>query len=102
MSTLTPERAAAPAASVTLSPARVLDTPLPQLLVEAGVELVDSSITDAGFCGAIVQPKHGGTVLMMPTGRSETETDTVARSLIAKAFHVNLSELPPPFTTTEL
>lgn len=86
---------------MSLTPARVLDAPLPDLLAETGVELVDSSITDAGFCGAIVQPKAGGIVLTMPTGRSELEHDSVARSLIAKLFNINLTELPAPFATVE-
>ncbi|MER5902986.1 hypothetical protein ABT150_23255 [Streptomyces mirabilis] len=85
-----------------LTPAHVLDTPLPRLLAETGVELFDSTITDSGFCGAVVQRKKGGILLAMPTGRSQIETDTVARYLIAQVFDVDLSELPPPFTTTEL
>lgn len=85
-----------------LTPAEILDTPLPDLLAETGVELFDSTITDAGFCGAVVQRKKGDILLAMPTGRSKTETDIVARYLIAQVFDVDLSELPPPFTTTEL
>lgn len=85
-----------------LTPAHVLDTPLPDLLAETGVELFDSSITDSAFCGAVVQRKKGGILLAMPTGRSQIETDIVARYLIAQVFEVDLSELPPPFTTTEL
>ncbi|MFF2852639.1 hypothetical protein ACFVT5_41060 [Streptomyces sp. NPDC058001] len=77
-------------------------TPLPRLLVETGVELFESSITDANFCGAVVQRKKGGILLSMPTGRSELETDTVARYLIAQVFDVDLPDLPPPFRTTEI
>jgi hypothetical protein len=84
------------------TPAEILDTPLPELLTETGVELFDSSIADASFCGAVVQRKKGGILLAMPTGRSQIETDIVARYLIAQVFDVDLSELPPPFTTTEL
>jgi len=83
------------------SATEILDTPLPDLLAETGVELFDSSISDSGFCGAVVQRKKGGIVLAMPTGRSETETDMVARYLLAQVFDVDLSEPPPPFTTTE-
>lgn len=85
-----------------LTPAHVLDTPLPDLLAETGVEMFDSTITDSGFCGAVVQRKKGGILLAMPAGRSQIETDIVARYLIAQVFDVDLSELPPPFTTTEL
>lgn len=91
-----------PASSVTLTPDRILDSPLADLLATAGVEIVDSSITDAEFFGAVVQRKSGGTYLAMPTGRSVTEHDTIARYLIAQAFHVDLPQLPPPFMTTEI
>lgn len=84
------------------SAAEILDLPLPQLLADNGVEVFDSSITDAAFCGAVVQRKTGGVLLAMPQGRSRIETDIVARYLIAQAFDVDVSELPPPFTSTEL
>lgn len=82
------------------SPDYLLDAPLGDLLTEAGVEIIDSSIADAGFFGAVVQRKTGETYLAMPTGRSELEHDTVARYLIAQAFEVDLPQLPPPFVTT--
>lgn len=82
-----------------LSPAQVLDSPLGDLLDTAGVEVIDSSITDRGFFGAVVQRKTGEMYLSMPTGRSEREHDTIARYLIAQAFGVDLPDLPPPFTT---
>lgn len=88
--------------ALSLSPAQVLDDPLDDLLATTGVEVVDSSITDRGFLGAIVQRKTGGMYLSMPTGRSELEHDTIARYLIAQAFDVDLPRLPPPFETTEL
>lgn len=88
--------------ALSLSPAQVLDAPLDALLATAGVEIVDSSINDRGFFGAVVQRKTGETYLTMPTGRSELEHDTVARYLIAQAFSVDLPQLPPPFETTEI
>ena len=88
--------------ALSLSPAQVLDAPLGDLLAEAGVEIVDSSITDAEFFGAVVQRKSGETYLAMPTGRSELEHDTIARYLIARAFDVDLPKLPEPFVTTEI
>ncbi|MFJ6566590.1 hypothetical protein ACIQNU_04170 [Streptomyces sp. NPDC091292] len=80
----------------------ILGTPLPQLLADTGVELFDSPITDAGFFGAIVQRKKGGISLSMPAGRSGLEHDTIARYLVAQIFDVDLPDLPPPFTTTEI
>jgi hypothetical protein len=82
-----------------LTPAHLLDTPLPDLLAETGVELFDSSIADAEFFGAVVQHKSGDIVLAMPAGRSELEHDTVARYLLAQVFDVDLPKLPAPFVT---
>lgn len=92
----------APASYATpaLSPERVLDAPLSDLLADAGAEIVDSSITDRGFFGAVVQRKSGETYLSMPMGRSDLERDTVARYLIAQIFDVDLPRLPEPFVTT--
>jgi len=104
MNTLLCKAAHAPAsyATVGLTPDRVLDTPLPDLLAELDVEIVASSITDRDFFGAVVQRKSGETYLSMPVGRSELEHDTVARYLIAQAFDVGLPQLPAPFVTAEI
>lgn len=83
-----------------LSPDHLLDAPLPQLLAETGVEVVDSSITDREFFGAVIQHKNGSLLLTMPTGRSELEHDTVARYLLAQVFDVDLPKLPAPFVTS--
>lgn len=85
-----------------LSPTQVLDSPLADLLDTAGVEVIDSSIADRSFFGAVVQRKSGETYLSMPTGRSELEHDTIARYLIAQAFDVGLPQLPEPFVTSEI
>jgi hypothetical protein len=104
MNTLLRKAAHAPASYATpaLSAERVLDTPLLDLLAELDVEIVASSITDAGFFGAVVQHRSGELYLSMPSGRSELEHDTVARYLIAQAFDVGLPQLPEPFTTTQM
>ncbi|QLJ01509.1 hypothetical protein HZZ00_11055 [Streptomyces sp. NEAU-sy36] len=86
----------------TVSPDHLLDAPLDTLLAETGVEVVDSTITDAGFFGAVAVRKSGQVRLEMPVGRSELEYDTVARYLLAQAFDVDLPKLPAPFVTTEL
>ncbi len=84
------------------SPAQLLDAPLDEILAETGVEIVDSSITDVTFFGAVVQRKSGELILAMPAGRSELEHDTVARYLLAQVFDVDLPKLPAPFATTEI
>lgn len=88
--------------ALALSPDHLLDAPLDDLLAETGVEIVDSTITDRGFFGAVVQRKSGHLLLTMPAGRSELEHDTVARYLLAQVFEVDLPKLPAPFVTTEL
>ena len=100
MNTLLPIAPAAPAASVT--PDRILDTPLPQLLADLNVDLYDSTIDDRSFFGAVVQRKSGQLALAMPAGRSELEHDTVARYLLAQVFNVDLPKLEAPFVTSEM
>ena len=77
----------------------LMDTPLPVLINELGVTLLDSGITDRDFFGAVVERKTGELILSMPAGRSELEHDTVARYLLAQVFDVDLPDLPSPFST---
>lgn len=102
MDTLLRDATMSPAAYVTPTAARLMDAPLDVLLAEAGVELMESSITDREFFGAVVQRKSGEVYLTMPPGRSELEHDTIARYLLAQVFDVSLPELSAPFTTTEI
>lgn len=79
-----------------LSPERLLDAPLSELLDELDVSLVDSSITDAGFFGAVVQRRDGQLVLAMPSGRTDFERDTTARMLLGEALGVEMAPPPSP------
>lgn len=79
-----------------LSPERLLDAPLSELLAETSVLLVDSSITDREFFGAVVQRKDGQLVLSMPVGRSEFERDTTARMLLGEALGIRVAPIPAP------
>ncbi|WP_055569295.1 hypothetical protein [Streptomyces atriruber] len=74
----------------------LLDAPLSELLADHGVELVESSITDAGFFGAYVELKDGSRVLSMPAGRSEFEHDTVARMLLSDGLQLGGPRVPEP------
>ncbi|GAA4824017.1 hypothetical protein [Streptomyces ziwulingensis] len=74
--------------------AEILDTPLPRLLAEFGVELHDSSVTDSGFFGAFVERRDGARVLAMPTGRTAFERDTMARMLLAEALGLEAPPVP--------
>lgn len=81
--------------------AEILDTPLPDLLAGLGVDAYASEITDRTFFGACGTRSGGQMFLALPSGRSDFETDTTARYLLAKAFDVDLPDLPPPFETTK-
>jgi hypothetical protein len=83
-----------------ITPLDLLGTPLPRLLADLGVTLVDSGITDPGFFGAFVEPREGGRFLSMPPGRPEFERDTVARMLLAEAFDLAAPPLPWPLEVT--
>ncbi|GAT81093.1 hypothetical protein DF19_39710 [Streptomyces sp. F-3] len=78
----------------------LMDTPLPVLINELGVTLIDSSITDADFFGAVVERKTGELLLTLPAGRSDFERDTVARFLLAQALGVPVAPLPEPLMTS--
>lgn len=72
----------------------VLDAPLPDLLNAFAVELVDSSISDAGFFGALVERRDGSRLLSMPVGRSAFERDTAARMLLAEGLGLDAPPVP--------
>jgi hypothetical protein len=78
---------------------RLLDAPLAELIAEADVELVVSSITDETFFGAFVARKGQRTFLMMRAGLSDIENDVITRYLIGQSLHMDLTPLPAPFET---
>jgi hypothetical protein len=80
----------------------LLDTPLPQLLNALDVELVDSSITDASFFGALVERRDGSRVLSMPVGRSVFERDTAARMLLAEGLGLDAPPVPAPLAVSRV
>lgn len=77
------------------NPAPDLSTaPLPQVLAALGAEVVDSSITDPGFFGALTQRGDGRLVLSLPPGRDTAEREAVARALLGDVLGLPLSPLP--------
>lgn len=84
----------ADADSTMVDPNPLLDTPLPQLLADHGVELVDSSITDRTFTGYFLERKDGHRILAMPSGRPAWERDIAARLILAEAFDLPRPSLP--------
>jgi hypothetical protein len=85
-----------------LSAERLLDAPLPDLLADLAVELVESSITDPTFIGALLQLPDGSLVLSMPPGRPRLERDSVARAMLGRAVGVPLGRLPGMYELTEV
>ncbi|MFV8127511.1 hypothetical protein [Streptomyces syringium] len=85
-----------------LTPARLLDTPLQQLLDELGVAVVDSPISDANFFGAAFVRKSGRVVLAMPAGRPASIADNIVRALLGQVLGVPLAPLPAPLKVSEI
>jgi hypothetical protein len=81
---------------------RLLDAPLPSLLADLGAELVESSITDSTFIGALLELPDGSLVLSMPSGRPRLERDCVARAMLGRAVGVPLGRLPGIYELTEV
>jgi hypothetical protein len=85
-----------------LSTDHLLDAPLDELLTELDVELVDSSISDAGFFGALVERRDGTRLLAMPVGRSAFERDTAARMLLAEGLGLDAPPVPAPLEVSRV
>lgn len=81
------------------SVAHLLSAPLPQLLDETGAQIVDSSIRDDEFLGAVAQRRNGPISIVLPAGRSCTEHDTMARYLLGKLLGSPITDLPGAQTT---
>lgn len=88
--TLTQSR---PAAHWKPSVDRLLDTPLPQLLAEFGVD-VSVLETDPGFTGGAYVRDDGSLLFVRPSGRPEAEWEMMARAMLGRLLRVPLPELP--------
>jgi hypothetical protein len=84
-----------------LSPQRLLDAPLAELLAELDVTLDESPITDPSFSGAAVVTRDR-LILSMRPGQPESERDAVARALLGRVLGVPLSPLPEPYRISEV
>lgn len=89
-------------ASPHMSTDHLLATPLPKLLTELNIELFESSITDAGFLGALVERRDGSRILSMPAGRSPFERDTAARMLLAEGLGLEATPVSAPLEMSRL
>jgi hypothetical protein len=79
----------------------LMDTPLPQLLAEFGVE-VSTLETDAGFTGGAYVRADGSLLFVRPAGRPAAEWEMIARSMLGRALRVPMPELPGLYELTEL
>ncbi|MGW2781066.1 hypothetical protein ACWC3X_07395 [Streptomyces populi] len=80
----------------------LMEAPLPQLVTELGVDLVEAGITEPGFTGYAYADRDGVTVAL-PPGRSQLEHDCMARYLIGSAFRVDgLPPLPDMFRVLDI
>lgn len=80
----------------------LLSAPLPQLLEEFDVLLVDSRITDAGFAGGAIRRQGGGLLFSMRPGQPEWERDAVARVMLGRELNVPMPSLPAPYQLAEV
>lgn len=76
----------------------LMDAPLDELLVEFGVEEVETqTIDDPAFTGYMTVGKSGRLVLATPPSRPRIEREIVVRALLGTAFGVELPDLPDPY-----
>ncbi len=88
-------------APASLSTDRLMNAPLPQLLAEHGVDVVEIEAA-AGFTGGTFQRPDGSLLFVRPAGRPVEEWEITARALLGRALRVALPPLPAPFEVTEL
>ena len=79
----------------------LLDTPLPQLLAEHGVD-VSTVDADPGFTAGAYVRADGSLLFVRPAGRPEAEWEMLARAMLGRALRVPMPELPGLYELTEL
>jgi hypothetical protein len=79
----------------------LLDTPLPQLLAEFGVD-VSVLETDPGFTGGTYVRDDGSLLFVKPAGRPVAEWEMMARSMLGQALRVPMPKLPEPYQLSDL
>ncbi|MEU2924175.1 hypothetical protein ABZ636_03810 [Streptomyces sp. NPDC007251] len=84
-----------------MSTDHLLDTPLPQLLAEFGVQVTVLE-ADPGFTGGAYVRGDGSLLFVRPAGRPEAEWEIVARAMLGQALRVPMPELPSLYELTEL
>ncbi|CAL9368932.1 hypothetical protein [Streptomyces sp. enrichment culture] len=80
---------------------RLLHDPLPELLAEYGVEVVELE-ADRGFTGGSFVRGDGSVLFVRPAGRPVVEWEITARALLGRVLRVVLPPMPAPFEVTEV
>ncbi|MBZ6290365.1 hypothetical protein KVH30_02105 [Streptomyces olivaceus] len=88
-------------APASLSTHRLLHAPLPELLAEHGVEVVELE-ADPGFTGGSFVRGDGSVLFVRPAGRPVVEWEITARALLGRVLRVPLPPVPAPFEVTEV
>ena len=90
-----------PAAQRKPSPEHLLNAPLPDLLAEHDVDVVEIEAAP-GFTGGTFQRPDGSLLFVRPAGRPVAEWEITARALLGRALGVALPPLPTPFEVAEV
>ncbi|MFE0887883.1 hypothetical protein ACFW4Q_02410 [Streptomyces rochei] len=88
-------------ARASLSTDHLMNAPLPQLLAEHGVDVVEVE-AEPGFTGGTYARADGSLLFVRPAGRPVAEWEITARALLGRVLRVPLPPLPAPFEVTEL
>ncbi|GHF76932.1 hypothetical protein ACFFSH_39900 [Streptomyces filamentosus] len=84
-----------PATENSLTPARLLSTPLADLLAEVDAEVTEapSEYGDA-FEGVFIKPYIGPIQIVLPKARNAAHRDVMARVLVGRLLGTDLAPLP--------
>lgn len=91
----------ATAAKTAPSTGHLLDTPLPQLFAEFGVDVSELPIEEPQFTGGTYIRPDGTMLFAMREGQPPAERDMIARAMLGQALHVPMPPLPEPYQLTE-
>ncbi|MFJ2701577.1 hypothetical protein ACIO3R_00030 [Streptomyces sp. NPDC087428] len=92
----TPGQAEPAITRATVTTAQIMHLPLDQVLTGLGIQVIESSITDANFYG-FVHIGNGQTTILTSPGRDQFVTDCMIRYLIAESLGLDVTPLPKPF-----